>query len=471
MSFNGTVCEGQWINMCDATNPSQCASMNQAVAVTPKITAMLSMIGVSLIIYRFFAMKPKHRKTYDRLLLGMSIMNFWGSLAFFLGQWTFYSISSGERTSPFCNWQGWLLQINSAVFWYNGVLATNFVLRIRLGWSEDKVRRWEPLMHAVAWLYPALTSFIALGMNMYGRAGPWCWIFISFDWARWAFFFAELWVIMIYTACCMFLIVLTVKRSDDQTAHIRDGHSSSSTKKTQRPKRLGQKTRQVAIQAMLYVATFLLTWVFGTANRIQNAIVANTASPCNVFALVWLHSLFVPAQGFFNFVVYLYPRMRESDKRKAAKVRAGSTSGESKQSCWRVWFCVSETTVRAVHVVFGGDRTAEPKTDSRGSGPNGSQGNQEKRQSGRAGSVDDAKDRASQAASADVPSEAPKTGEEDDENSNQPTAVSAAKPKSLTNGDKTSTAPKGIFAPQPPNAEARQEGRDGGIRSGALALN
>src|SRR5689334_9412363 len=116
------------MRFCEVTSQSTCAQMNQAIAVTPKVTAMLSMIGVSLIIYRFITMQPTMRRTYDRLMFGMSIMNFWVSLGFFLGQWTFPSIAPGNTTSAFCSWQGWILQINSAVFWYNAVLATNFVL-------------------------------------------------------------------------------------------------------------------------------------------------------------------------------------------------------------------------------------------------------------------------------------------------------------------------------------------------------
>jgi hypothetical protein len=283
-------------------------------------------------------------------------MNFWGSLGFFLGQWTFASIAPGQQSSPFCNWQGWLLQINAAVFWYNAVLATNFVLRIRFGWTEDQVKRIEPYMHLFAWAYPVITSFVALGLNMYGKAGQWCWISIKYDWARWAFFFAELWVIMIYTTVCMILIVLTVKRSDDQTAYIRE--SAASTGSKPKRKKLGKKTREVAIQAMLYVATFLLTWVFGTANRIQNAVVAGTpgAVICNVFALTWLHSFFVPAQGFFNFLVYIYPRIRESDKKKEEKLKKKSLSDAKTTRCTLITERIADGVVRTFAVIFGAEK-------------------------------------------------------------------------------------------------------------------
>jgi len=374
MSF--TTCYNQTVypnSFCEVTDQEQCRSMNEAVRVTPKFTAMFSMIGVTLIIYRFATMKPKNRKTYDRLMLGMSLMNFWGSLGFFIGTWTFSSIPPGETSSAFCNWQGWLLQINSAVFWYNGVLATNFVMRIKLGWSEDKVRRLEPYMHVVAWFYPVVTSFIALGLNMYGRAGPWCWITVHYDWARWAFFFAFLWAIMLYTAICMIIIVVTVKKSDDETAHIRDSHTSGNSSGGTKKKRMGKKTRQVAIQAILYVGTFLMTWVFGTANRIQNAVVANTpgATYCTIFALVWLHSLFVPAQGFFNFLVYIYPRVVDARHKREQREKQMGVDHEKKEgfSCKRLLLDVTGKLQQGFVIVFGCERLE--KSDSQGDSQTG----------------------------------------------------------------------------------------------------
>ena len=170
------------VKICEVTSQNQCHQMNLAIAYTPKPTAMLSMIGAALIIYRFLRTKRKNRKTYDRLIFGMSWMNFFGSLGFFIGEWTFPSVIPPNVTSPFCTWQGWLLQINSAVFWYNACLATNFVLRINRGWNEDRVRHIEPFLHVIAWLYPSTTSFVALGLHQYGMAGPWCWISGTYDW-------------------------------------------------------------------------------------------------------------------------------------------------------------------------------------------------------------------------------------------------------------------------------------------------
>lgn len=121
-------------------------------------------------------------------------------------------------------------------------------------------------MHVVAWLLPVVFSFTALGLEAYGPTGMWCWINTPFDWARWAFFYAWLWALMIYTAVCMFFIVKTVRDSDEKTRHLRSDNSAN-TKGSSKSGRMSKKTRQVAIQGILYVSAFWVTWTFGTINR------------------------------------------------------------------------------------------------------------------------------------------------------------------------------------------------------------
>ena len=319
--FNQTIYP---IHFCEVTSETTCKQMNQAIAVTPKVTGILSIFGTCLIIFRFFKMKATLRKTYDRLMLGMSFIMLFGTFAFFLGQFPYLTITSPNTTSPFCNFQGWLIQLGSAVFWYNGILCTNFLLRIRFRWTEEAVSQIELRLHLIAWFYPLVTSFVALGLGMYGTAGPWCWIY-SPDWARFTFFFIPLWIIMIYTCICMFLIVSSVMKSDFQTASYRERSvgvlkktSSHRFSQSSRKINFSRKTRQVAIQALLYVTAFLLTWIFATANRIDNWMLKS----CSVFPLVWLQSFFVPLQGFLNFIVYIYPRsLNYRNENKSFKTR------------------------------------------------------------------------------------------------------------------------------------------------------
>lgn len=225
----------------------------------------------------------------------MSTMDIFGSFAYFLGQWPMLNYS----TNPgFCHFQAFIIQVNAAIYYWNAILATNFMLRIVFEYKEHDTERLEKYYHLFAWTIPVVTAFIALGFNMYGPAGPWCWIQYSnsygnWNWARWAFYYAELWIVMIYSFVCMWLIVAKVSESEKSVAKNVSSGSNN-------------RTKQAKIQGILYICAFLITWVPGTANRIQNAIDPNNP----IFALVWLQAFFVPMQGFTNFLVYIHPRYK-----------------------------------------------------------------------------------------------------------------------------------------------------------------
>ena len=67
-----------------------------------------------------------------------------------------------------------------------------------------------------------------------------------------------------------------------------------------------RKSRMVAAQALRYVAVFYLTWVAGTTNRLLQLLQGHS-----YFWIMALHAFFTPLQGFFNFLVYTYPKFRD----------------------------------------------------------------------------------------------------------------------------------------------------------------
>jgi len=283
------------------------------------------MVADCIIMYRVATTEKRKRKVSDRLLFGMSVMNFIGAFAYFLAVWPI-------PIYGFCQFQGFMIQLNAAVYWYNGMLATNFLLRIVLEWKEFDVEGVEPWLHCAAWVYPVATSFAALGLSMYGNAKLWCWITGSFDWARWAFFYGPLWFFMLYTAVVMSAIVWKVHKSDVKAKQHREG-----TNKGQH--RMSVHTREVAIQGIFFVACFWLTWVFGSANRIQNSL---SPPGCFEFPLMLLHSFFVPLQGFMNLVVYLLPRYRSvrfgAPTEAVRRERPERPPGRTMRDSVRDWF-------------------------------------------------------------------------------------------------------------------------------------
>lgn len=74
-------------------------------------------------------------------------------------------------------------------------------------------------------------------------------------------------------------------------------------------------SRRFANQAMFYVLSFWLTWLFPTCTRISQFITGGS-SP---FAFIALFCIFIPLQGFFNVIVYLRPRYLKFKKEHSDK--------------------------------------------------------------------------------------------------------------------------------------------------------
>jgi len=76
-------------------------------------------------------------------------------------------------------------------------------------------------------------------------------------------------------------------------------------------KRHFKHSRQVATQGYWFLGAFLATWIFPTVARIVHLVTKQTFYP-----LILLTALFVPIQGFFNFLVYI-----QSHKKKRQQIQ------------------------------------------------------------------------------------------------------------------------------------------------------
>ena len=64
------------------------------------------------------------------------------------------------------------------------------------------------------------------------------------------------------------------------------------------------KSRQIAIQGMLYVCAFHITWLFPTLQRITELAVSK-----NFYVLVFFDTFLLPLQGIINAAIYIRPRL------------------------------------------------------------------------------------------------------------------------------------------------------------------
>lgn len=294
----------------------------KAIAIAPKFPALLSIFGSSFIVLHVTYARQGKRSTHHRILLGMSICDVFVSLVFFLGTWPIprgspnaFAAIGNQAT---CNFQGFFSQFSLAVAMYNASLSFYYVCKIRLGWSEEFItKKVEPYLHALSLTIGLATSTAAWVLKLYNNDSWECWISpnpqdCNESWKnggvtncfrgdnaslyRWTFYYALLWVAIVVVSVDMLLVYRFVL-NQEVTSRRYDVESDV---------RRFKRSKRVAVQGYWYCGAFYMTWIFPTITRLTQAIIGD-ATP---FALVLTTAMFVPIQGFFNFLVYAHPRWK-----------------------------------------------------------------------------------------------------------------------------------------------------------------
>jgi hypothetical protein len=253
-------------------------SKQMAIAILPKVSALLSICGSGFIIYdiltshfniahhwwkkepsendvsirmsgtpRNRATKTRGRKTltnsaYYRLMLAMSSSDFIVSIAWFCTTWPIpkdeNSLDNPSEvlygnigTMQTCTAQAFFIQLGIVTPFYNGLLSLYYYLTICKEWKEkDFKRKVEYAGHFVAVGFGLGTAIAGLFMEIYNNSKVWCWIApypagcgsdenpcergINSKMLRWAFYYGPLWVMIFVVAFFMSLVYLYVKGLD-----------------------------------------------------------------------------------------------------------------------------------------------------------------------------------------------------------------------------------------------------------------
>ena len=309
-------------------------SQQIALAIIPKATSSLSIIGSVYILQHVCRSRKRRARCYHRLLLGMSAMDVVSSLKSFLSTWILPRETGAwgaVGTVGTCTAAGFFGQGSSiASPLYNGSLALFYLLTVRYGWQDDASGAYgggrfatiEPFMHGVPLVFGWSTAVAGIPLTLYNPIGWTCWIgevprgcdrnpsvpckrgdnaYIY----RWAFFHAELWFTFVAVAGMMYFMYQSVRDKEQKTNHFSLRQYQSSTTPNSEGKGATQtlQSRRVATQALLYVLAYYLTWIFPTVTWLTQLTQGKTYT-----AILLLQAFFVPLQGFFNAAVYLRPR-------------------------------------------------------------------------------------------------------------------------------------------------------------------
>ncbi|KAL7532153.1 hypothetical protein ACHAXR_004470 [Thalassiosira sp. AJA248-18] len=297
---------------------------SKTLALLPKCTGFLSLLGSAFIFQDVvFHKKPVHR-VYHRLVLGLSCSDMLASIVNILSTWPIpdgtANVYLASGTTQTCTAQGFFNELgNLATPLYNMSLCVYYVLVIRNGWAEDRIRSAaEPFMHAVPMTIAFTIAILGIPFTLYNNSGWLCWIASYgcengtcergqhaniFRWVH----YAIIWSAILSVTVGMYSIYVKVK--------VQERLQSQETNDD--AVRRGRKSKKVAIQAALFVGALYLTWFFTTITRIYQITTGK-----NSFTLLVLMATFFPLQGFFNCLIYLRPRyLRCKSRNPDAPVR------------------------------------------------------------------------------------------------------------------------------------------------------
>lgn len=161
--------------MSDHLETIQFLSENQekVMSICMVISGLLSMFGSTTIVYRVLR-KDAKTKSFDRLMLGLSIFDVIASFSFVLTPFVLPKETSvrvwamGDKVS--CSVLGWLSQLSVGAAWYSCLLSFFFLatLRIRIS-NNDFAVRFEPYMHGLTVFYFLFSATFGVVFDIYGE--------------------------------------------------------------------------------------------------------------------------------------------------------------------------------------------------------------------------------------------------------------------------------------------------------------
>uniref|UniRef100_A0A7S4HJF1 G-protein coupled receptors family 2 profile 2 domain-containing protein n=1 Tax=Odontella aurita TaxID=265563 RepID=A0A7S4HJF1_9STRA len=286
----------------------------RALAIAPKPPAALSFFSSAYVIYSAAASKERRKKMYHRLMIGMAATNLVESVCHFWGTWAMprdFPMSGTAGTEHTCAAQGFLANFGFAVAIYYSSLSLFAVLAVRHNFDEKKLVRYEPWIHAGAFLFPISTGIYAIHKNYYNPSGSWC-NTASFppgcerngscihevEKAFSNVLLGSIYALYGFATFMMVALYVTVLKREiaNQTLVGKRQFMEHARRK---------KSRMVAWQATLYLVAFYAVYFFSILSHLLQKATGKLLFPLNIVAI-----LFSTLQGFFNMLVYIKLRLK-----------------------------------------------------------------------------------------------------------------------------------------------------------------
>jgi len=294
-----------------------------ALTFTPSVTGSLSLLGSLVIIRKFLCYSKKKLSTpYNRIMFGLSCADIVQSATSILSTFPAPQGSAyfayGNVTT--CEIQGFLTQVSLSQAFYNASLSIYYVLFVRFGYSERKIKdKVEPFLHAISVGFLVSTAVLGLPFEVYNFSGTRCGVSpypmncssdLGVDCTRGEYavsfgrFLYLIWLVIAYAIIILSLLTMLWSLwSLEQRLERRYGVATLNVDEalTQRS-RMSRKMKDLALQCFFYIGAFFLTYIWSLLYRIIKSSMGN-----DIFVLALCGNIFFPLQGIMNCGIYLRP--------------------------------------------------------------------------------------------------------------------------------------------------------------------
>ena len=278
---------------------------------TSPFTGSISAISSLTIVYMMISDREVKLKTpNNRFLLVMSIIDIVQSIAYAVSVLPVPKSSGiyGATGNYFtCSMQGFVIVAGMAVPCYNACLCIWYLKSIKYNMRpQDFQRNIEPYCHAVSLLAPLSFATILAFLDKFGPRGYMCWIGKDKEYELLltlitGLFPAISFIIIVYCLGSIHHSLLIKERLSRQYNTSPNGMQWR-TNSCLRTKQLAAK------QSLLFTCSFFITFFFSLINAVF------FKSETQNIPLLIPQCIFMPLQGFWNFVIYARPTLQRIRK-------------------------------------------------------------------------------------------------------------------------------------------------------------
>lgn len=243
------------------------------------IVCLLSSIGSLMIISQVSRSRFNRSTPQQRLILGISVSEFLLSIVWMLNPLLMAPMSDDLEVDAYwargnqqtCSSQGFMVTLGANVrVFYQASLQIQYLLVIKYGWCQRRIRNIEVYLHGIPWLWGSVSAITNLVLKNYNPAHWNCWIapypsnctssytisrertgLTETDCVRgdnaniyqWVFLFGPLWGCILFCLYVMFQVYNHVYTTEERTTRYKVGADKEM-----------KMAREVKRQCLLYVS-------------------------------------------------------------------------------------------------------------------------------------------------------------------------------------------------------------------------